>query len=183
MTDAILSLDPSINETGWALGCGPEPQFSGVIKTKGQSHTEKLTCLRNGLREILGKKEHPIALRALIETPEGFTYARSAGWAGKGLNQKSLMILSRAIGVLAVECSEWGMSVTEIPPTWKTGVNKALAKGLTGKTNHNEADAVLLYRWYRANRNGREHRRNRRGACGASALTQMLGAGGNKWQV
>ena len=147
----FLTIDPSINETGWAYGTGDIPKESGVIRTKGDTDADKLHDLYLELMDIMDRclecGADPSSIIAVVEVPESFTYGRSAR-NGKTLNASSMMKLSRAIGVILHTCKKNHLQVEEVPASWKGMAGKKTVQAITGKTNHNEADAVMLYRWY-----------------------------------
>ncbi len=145
----ILAIDPSINNIGWAFGAGELPAESGVIRTKGSCDPEKLEDLAIELRDVLDRAKIEAAgvLSVAVEVPEGFTYGRSTR-NGKALNARSLMTLSRAIGAILLTLRKHDCAILEVPASWKGMAGKKMVQAVTGKTNHNEADAVLLYRWF-----------------------------------
>lgn len=150
----ILAIDPSINETGWAYGTGDLHKDSGVIRTRGTTDAEKLNDLAVELQDVFYRAEEcasGLPVKLSVEVPEGFTYGRSSR-NGKSLNARSLMTLSRAIGVVLFLGKKYGFDVVEVPASWKGMVGKRTVQAMTGCTNHNEADAVMLYRWANAHR-------------------------------
>ena len=146
----LIAIDPSINETGWAFGAGEFPAASGVIRTKGKTDAERLRDLVVELSDVIGRclesADGVESVKAVVEVPEGFTYGRSSR-NGKAMNARSLMTLSRAIGVILETCQRNHLDVEEIPASWKGMAGKKSVQAITGKTNHNEADAVMLNRW------------------------------------
>ena len=149
----VIAIDPSINETGWAYE-GPDGEVSGVIRSRGDRTGLKLLDISDKLEAVL--KEAKNVDEAVVEVAEGFTYGRSRNRrTGKPLNIESLMKLNKAIGVILLVLEEWGIKIVEIGATqWKAGLNKKLGKIITRKTNHNEADALMLLRWRLARSKG-----------------------------
>lgn len=149
----LIAIDPSINETGWAFGDGELPAASGVIRTKGGTDADKLQDLHVELMDVIGRCLETLPewvkvpdIRVVVEVPESFTYGRSCRH-GKAMNAASLMKLSRAIGVILQTCRKNHARVEEAPASWKAGAGKRQVQAMTGCSNHNEADAVMLYRW------------------------------------
>lgn len=147
----ILAIDPSINNTGWAIYRSGGLFLSGVVKTQGETVVEKLQSLYHQVRnEALC---HDIK-KAIIEIPGSFSYARSTGRYGKALNQSAIGKLNMAIGVIMLACAEWKVEVDTVEAhVWKTRRSKKLdtsiARSLTGKkVLADEADAILLGMWY-----------------------------------
>lgn len=141
----ILAVDPSINETGWAVGDGGGIVESGVIKTGGASKSisARLVLLRDS---IVGIRNRHICVDAVIEVPGTFTYARSAR-GQKPLNAAAIAKLNMAIGVVYLSVA--GCSIHEvIASQWKGKLTKEAACRLTGEKNHNIADAILLLQWF-----------------------------------
>jgi len=143
----ILAIDPSINETGWAFGHADEPFESGVIRTRGKTDAEKLYDLEIELREILDRSA---PMSAVVEIPHNFSHRKASSARGKPLNAASMAKLNRAVGVILCVLQRNTIAIEELPPDWKGFVGKKLAQGITGKKNHNEADAILMYRYSKA---------------------------------
>ena len=145
-----LTLDPSINETGWATDA-QAGGASGVIKTHGKTDAEKLLSLSEGLQTLCVSFQPHVVV---VEVPAAFTYTRSQNkWSGKGMNTEALLKLSRAVGVCLLIAKANAREVIEIKAhEWKGRAGKDVARLITGKKNHNEADAVMLLQWFNARR-------------------------------
>jgi len=141
----IIAIDPSINETGWAVGDGGGIVESGVIRTRpaGKSVPKRLVLLRDC---IIGIRNRHVCTDAVVEVPGSFTYARSAR-GGKPLNAAAIAKLNMAIGVVFISVD--GCTIHEVVASqWKGKMNKEQANLITGKSNNNESDAILLLQWF-----------------------------------
>ena len=149
----IIAIDPSINETGWACA-DQNVQFSGVIKTKGKIETEKIRDLCIELSLIIQK--HDIQ-EVIVEIAEGFTYQRSANMYGKAMNAGSMYKNGMAAGAILALTGMSNIKMETVGATfWKGKMGKKMAMMMTQKTNNNEADAIMLLRWYLARRPWKE---------------------------
>ena len=146
----ILAVDPSINNTGWAVVDSGQIKDVGVIKVKG-SDVKRIYDLGEAITRLLMLNEIDVAV---VEIPEAFSYNRStSAWTGKGLNQKSLQKLNWAIGAITYALRRWDVEVILISATkWKgrrtKKLDKAVAEQVVGRSlSADEADAVLLALW------------------------------------
>ena len=145
----IIAIDPSINEAGWAC-TDQDIQLSGVIKTKGKTETEKIRDLCIELSIIIQK--HDIQ-EVIVEIAEGFTYQRSANIYGKAMNAGSMYKNGMASGAIIALMGMSNIKTETVGATfWKGKMGKKMAMMITQKTNNNEADAIMLLRWYLARR-------------------------------
>lgn len=137
-----IAIDPSINEVGWATDSG-----SGVIRSKGDGDIKKIASICEKLLTVLETVEPGTAI---VEVPGSFTYSRSER-GGKAMNTDSMGKLNRATGaIIAVLILDGVEVITVAADQWKGKLGKGQARMITGKKNHNEADAVLLLGWARA---------------------------------
>lgn len=145
----IIAVDPSLNFTGWAC-TDQNVQFSGVIRTKGKTETEKIRDLCIELSLIIQK--HGVQ-EAIVEIAEGFTYQRSANMYGKAKNAGSMYKNGMAAGAILALMGMSNIKTETVGATfWKGKMGKKMAMMMTQKTNNNEADAIMLLRWYLARR-------------------------------
>ena len=145
----IIAIDPSLNQTGWAC-ISQNVQLSGVIKTKGKTETEKIRDLYIELSIIIQKHD---VQEAIIEIAEGFTYHRSANMCGKALNAGSMYKNGMAAGAILALMGMSNIKTETVGATFLKGkMGKKMAMMITQKTNNNEADAIMLLRWYLARR-------------------------------
>ena len=150
-----IYIDPSINNTGYAIADHEKIVDSGVIRTKAEGDIERLLELSRGLQEVLGNKELGIIRLAVVEVPGSFSYGRSTGkWSGKGVNQSALHKLNMAIGAIALTLKMWGVEVETVEAhKWKAGRKKkldtAIAQHYAGrKVGPDEGDAIMLAVWH-----------------------------------
>lgn len=150
----IISFDPSINNTGYALGQDSKILNSGVIKTKVEDGWGRLAQLSQGIKKTIGKKGNKVPELAIVEIPGTFTYARTANYKGKSLNQMQMQKLNMAVGVVLLTLTDWGIPFEVVEAhLWKGGRHKEmdmlLARQHTGKQTitHDEADAIMLCVW------------------------------------
>jgi Holliday junction resolvasome RuvABC endonuclease subunit len=148
----MIAIDPSIDNTGYALYDERGQEVSGVIRTKGSDHAEKLIYLRRAIGEIIAEYYH--IKTAFVEAPlEGFSYNKySSEDSGKSKNIEGLVVNGMAVGVILASLSDRGVKqIYEILPTeWKGGLSKGMAMSQTGKKSHDEADALMLLRMSKA---------------------------------
>lgn len=144
----IIAIDPSYRDLGWAtMKDGKE--LSGHIEPIGDTPAERLNNLCVELKRVILAPDMPFPHKLVVELPGAFSYARSQSkWTGKSLNQSSLQKLNLAIGTIFGVAQGMSIEVEFVDVTWKGKMNKGIAQSITGKKNHNEADAVLLLRWY-----------------------------------
>lgn len=143
----IISIDPSINNTGWAVGEKGNIIESGVIKTGGSkiSVPARLQKLHESIIHI---RTRHICTDAVVEIPDSFTYTRSA-YGQKPLNSAALAKLNMAIGAILVSLT--GCKVHLIKAhEWKGHMSKEQSCRLAGVKSHDEADAIMLLRWFEA---------------------------------
>ena len=89
------------------------------------------------------------SITAIIEVAEGFTYGRSSNYHGKSKNQRALYINAKAVGAITGQLVVRDIQVIEIGATfWKGKMNKKMGQMITQKSNNNEADAIMLLRWW-----------------------------------
>ena len=137
-----LSLDPSINTTGFAVSRAGEIISSGVIKTKGKTDAEKLHSLFAQLQNL--HEKHNFS-EVVLEVTDYLVYNNRKSITGKPLNIKSLCKLNKAIGIIELFCVLNQIKLTELTPKqWKRNLPKSVVCALVQKKNHNEAEAVLL---------------------------------------
>jgi len=144
---SVIALDPSLNETGWAVRSDLGYELSGVFRTHGENDSEKLFELCQGLDAVLAETSPE---RAIVEVAEGFTYSRSFSVrSGKAKNARSIYKNGKAVGAIIGLLMMRGVEVVEIGATfWKGKLTKKLSMAISGKANHNESDALLFLRWY-----------------------------------
>ena len=147
----ILAIDPSINNTGWALLDAGKISQWGVIKTsKKGSIVERLSELYEGIASILNGEVPGTIKKAFVEVPGGFSYQRSSGASGNPLNMQSLLTLSEAVGCICTVLTRHGIEVMRVLATqWKAKRTKELEQSIASsivgrKVTHDEADAILL---------------------------------------
>ena len=138
-----LSLDPSINTTGFAISKNEKIITSGVIRTRGKTDAEKLHSLFVKLQSL--NKKYNFS-EVILEVTDFYIYQnRKNPITGKPLNIKSLCKLNKAIGIIELFCSLHQIKLTELTPgQWKRNLPKSVICSLTKIKNHNEAEAVLL---------------------------------------
>ena len=141
----IIALDPSINNTGYAVGDNGKVIESGVIKTGGSkiSVAERLQKLHHHLIAIRARHT---CTDAVVEVPGSFTYARSAH-GQKPLNAAAIAKLNMAIGAVLVSLAGCKVHLVEASK-WKGNMGKETAKRLAKVNDDNEADALLLLKWF-----------------------------------
>ena len=152
----FIALDPSINETGyaWTVNGDLAAVTSGVIRTRGDNEAMKIISLGVELETILKTPKAPGLVDpggvAVVEVGEGFTYDRSQGRGNKKtLNAHAMYKNGQAAGALVAVLGLNGFIVETVGATeWKGRTNKKMSKLITGAKNHNEADAILLLRYY-----------------------------------
>ena len=152
----IIAIDPSIANVGWCIASHKDGyQSSGVIKTDNtQSDAERLHDIYMKLIFVEDLMLSRIKT-AFIEMPDSFSFARSKGAGGAGLNQASLHKLNRAIGAIMLTFKARGINVNEVKVSeWKGRRNKKLdqiiAKQLSGKKcGPDESDAICLAEYCR----------------------------------
>ena len=140
----IISLDPSINDTGWAVGDNGKIIESGIIKTGGTkfSVAARLQKLHESIIHIRARH---VCTDAVVEIPGSFTYARSQGQKPKNL--ASLAKLNMAIGAIMVSLA--GCKIhTVLATEWKGNMSKAASCRFAKVSDHNRADAINLLRWF-----------------------------------
>ena len=138
-----LSIDPSINSTGFAISQNNKIIASGVIKTKGKNDSEKLKSLFCQIENLYKKFKFDMVI---LEITDFFIYqTRKNPFSGKPLNIKSLCKLNKAIAIIELFCSMNNIKLIELTPAqWKNNLSKSIIIALTKKKNHNEAEAILL---------------------------------------
>lgn len=153
MNKNIFSIDPSINEIGWATINITGIEIADVIKTQGDTLEAKLQDLAAKVQRAILNPAIPHPCSVLIELPAAFTYTRSANrQTGRGMNAASLQKLNLAIGVIFGVVVKLGIKPVFVPVAWKGRSNKRLSMAITGIKNHNASDALLMLRWYKARR-------------------------------
>ena len=149
----IIAVDPSINQTGWAYNLNGK-EISGVIKTKGNSDPEKIRDLIFKLSAVMkelysARLLDSTQIQAVVEIAEGFGYARSTNHYGKQQNVRALLKNAKATGAIIGQLTIRDIQVVEIGATfWKGKMNKKMGQMITQKSNNNEADAIMLLRWW-----------------------------------
>ncbi|HDO26096.1 MAG TPA: hypothetical protein ENG95_05600 [Nitrospirae bacterium] len=155
----IIAIDPSINETGWACQGIKGEISSGVIKTIGNTEAKKIQDLCTQLGGALTNIQTGTGecfTEVVIEVAEGFTYARSADRQGKAKNAGSMYKNGMAVGAIIALFGIMQVQVIQVGATaWKGKLGKKHSMAYMGKSNHNEADALMLLRWYLAGLRGR----------------------------
>lgn len=150
----LISLDPSLNKTGYAISDGVNILTSGVIRSRADGEIDKLLELSRGLKDVIGGRDIPAVQSAIVEVPGSFSYARSTGKSGKGVNHSSLGKLNMAIGALCLTLKLWGIEVQTVEAhRWKgkrsKDLDKAIAATYIGRPcGPDEADAVMLMVWH-----------------------------------
>lgn len=143
----IISFDPSINVTGWAVGERGQITESGVIKTGG--HKISVPARLQKLHEsIIHIRTRHVCIDAVVEVPGSFTYARSAR-GQKSLNAASIALLNQAVGVVLVSLSGCKIHLV-VANEWKGKMTKEMSCRAAGVKDHNEADAINLLKWFEA---------------------------------
>lgn len=147
-----IYIDPSINNTGYAIADGERIIASGVIRTKAEGDADRLFELAGVLERII--QIGTIGL-GVVEIPGSFSYARSTGkWSGKGVNQDALRKLNMAIGAIILTLKNFGITVETIEAhKWKgqrkKELDQTIAQHYVGrKVGPDEADAVMLAVWH-----------------------------------
>ena len=151
-----IGIDPSLNQTGWAVADKEQITASGVIKTQGGSIPEKLWRLRTVLMTLL-LSHNPD--QAIIEIQDSFGsyFKRQNRLTGKGLNQSALNKQNWGIGALLAclyeyyalskrhDCIEM-LTTTQWKGRMQKGQAKLLASNICKREikNDNEAEAILL---------------------------------------
>lgn len=144
----LLSIDPSLNFSGYAFFEGKQLKESGTIRSKGTSLGEKLGSLVKGI-PMTPWSEGTYLDVALIELPPKFTYNRSAKF-GKAMNQAAMNKLHMAIGGFAAYFATVGVKVEFIEVgVWKGRQSKEVTisnvKTLYGvEANDHVCDAIML---------------------------------------
>lgn len=141
----LISIDPSINDTGWAVGENGKIVESGVIKTGG-SNFSVASRLQKLHESIIHIRARHVCSGAVVEVPGSFTYARSAH-GQKPLNAPAMAKLNMAVGAVLVSLA--GCKIhTVIASEWKGSMTKEMSCRLAGVKDHNEADGINLLRWF-----------------------------------
>lgn len=151
----IIAIDPSLNNTGYAIYQDSRLIQSGVIRPQGKEELPKLRNLAHILKTILGHGGLPQQIRsAIVEYPANFTYSKVKS-GQKSLNIKDMYKLNRATGVIISVLNQWGILIETIEANkWKAGRAKGIDKAVAGNIasweikNDNEADAIVLGQWF-----------------------------------
>ena len=144
MSVFVLSIDPSIRNTGWAQFRGDEKQGSGVIRTQGTDDFARIRSIVDAVMLLIPSGGCDV----VVEVPPAFTYARSAR-GGKGLNAASMQKLNWVVGAICTAASLRSSSVHSVSPAeWKGRRNKAWDKAISGKRSSDEADAIGIGEWW-----------------------------------
>jgi len=155
----LISLDPSIATTGYAIFRGRSLESHGTLRIKRDGEVpERLFRLTEALRDVLDGVNGGVT-QAVIEDMPTITYGRSAGNRGKTLNMSALLKLSMATGALSVALLTRGIPVKGIGVMqWK---GRQRGKGRTQeqvrliygvKVNDHVADAVMIGHYYLSQR-------------------------------
>jgi len=164
--NTIISLDPSIVTTGYAIFKGRSLESHGTIRIKRDGEVpERLYRLVCALRDVLDGVKGGVT-QAVIENMPTITYGRSAGNRGKTLNMSALLKLSMATGALTVALMTRGIPVKPIGVMeWKgrqkgKGVTQEQARLIYGVlVNDHVADAVMIGHYYISRYNEGAHRK------------------------
>lgn len=144
MNNTVLSIDPSIRNTGWAHFRNGEKQGSGVIRTQGTDDFARIRSIVGAVMLLIPAGGCDV----VIEVPPAFTYARSAR-GNKGLNGASMQKLNWAVGATIAAASLRSSSVHRVSPAeWKGRRSKAWDQAISGKKSSDEADAIGLGEWW-----------------------------------
>jgi Holliday junction resolvasome RuvABC endonuclease subunit len=162
----LLAIDPSINETGWAVAEGQNIVASGVLRAVKHENNQTLPSRILACAERLDKliKEHEGLGLIVIEISGKLTYQRYRNQTrGQGIDLKgdSLHKLSMAVGAYVIMASLNGIPVVAVEAIrWKSFYRdgrkmpdkedmKRMASQLTGIkiTDHNQADAIVMGSW------------------------------------
>ena len=144
MSGIVLSIDPSIRNTGWAQFRGGEKQGSGVIRTQGTDDFARIRSIVGAVMLLIPSGGCDV----VIEVPPAFTYARSARGA-KGLNAGSMQKLNWVVGAICTAAALRCSRVHPVSPAeWKGCRSKAWDKAISGKRSSDEADAIGIGEWW-----------------------------------
>ena len=143
---SVLAIDPGMGQTGYCYEMGDQ-EVSGVIKTnQKESHDPRINKIVTDLRAILMFDAAGPFEELVIEFPV-FTFSNKKFANNKPKNADSLLLLSQVVGAIRSMATQEGLIVRPIPSTWNQ-LNKKQATDRAGVKNHNEADAILLFRWW-----------------------------------
>ncbi|MCC7202426.1 MAG: hypothetical protein IT393_07195 [Nitrospirae bacterium] len=154
MKGTFISIDPSINTTGYAVFTDGELIRSGVIRTPDIPGYMRVAHIMKEMWSIAlkstaaGRGYSKTAL--VIEVPDSFSYQRSQR-NGRSLNQGSLQKLNWVIGGLYALSGVWanaGTIYSVTPRQWKGNRNKEWDQIATGIKQKDESDAVALGQWW-----------------------------------
>ena len=139
-----ISLDPSINNTGFAIFKDKLLIQSGTIKTPSALEPQsKIGCIVATLHEMLSRID-----AVVLEVPRSFTYGRSSR-GGKGLNATSMQKLNWVVGSIIAVARICECRLHTIPPDkWKGRRSKKWDQIATGISNPDEADSVAMGQWW-----------------------------------
>lgn len=152
----ILSLDPGSVQTGYAFDDSAARIHSGVLKApQGWARWKRIASIRDQLRDLIRKDNRTAGFDAIvIEIPGNKAYARNRGRAHKNIH--AISVIGMVIGALALEARDNGLEVYEADAAeWTCSVDKDTRKLIASQdsgrkiTNDNEADAIVLLRWFR----------------------------------
>lgn len=149
----ILSLDPSLNNLGYAFFEWKKLMGHGVIKSKGDTLPEKLVSLTS--RFSLPEFEAVACLDiVVIEMAPKISYGRSSR-NGMPLNMKEMAKLHMATGVLIHHFASKGISVRMVDVLeWKgrqkkeTTIENVKYFYKLEKVSDHVADAIMIGHWY-----------------------------------
>lgn len=153
----ILSIDPSVNNVGWALlntdGKTPKERWrTGLIKPEGRNFAMKCVCL---LQELMALSEGEEGLDLLLtEWPTFFDSSKGHMAARQNYTVDLAGICGYIAGGLGMDHRRWHLATAT---EWKGSVSKIVTARKFyrhfGKTFHHsisehEMDAAMLLHWF-----------------------------------
>ena len=155
----IIYIDPGSISTGYAYRVGSHILGGFITCAKKEAVSERLRTIRLAISELIQGTSTPVFDKAVIEIPVAHDYARNVGRKSRQVTTSSIMILSRAVGVLEECCEAHGIPVEEIKATeWTKGLLKQYripaASQIAGRQIYqpDEADAICLLDWHERRR-------------------------------
>ena len=149
-SNKILAIDPGSIQTGYAYRDEDGDEISGVLKVPERAPIPlRLHSIARQLSKLL--KTAPDFKLAIIEKPD-FLADNKRNMQNKNISKliRSLFVLSEARGAIILVLAAAGVTVLDMPTKWKGHSNKNHSMAATGKSNHNEADAICMLRWFEA---------------------------------